>query len=141
MNIKHVVIGCILIPFFSINAAAQDYSGVWTGMITESINNCKDLGKAKPGEYKLTFVQTGDKLTAMENKAKRPYEGVFEGGDHRRVVVRGTYEDKGGYVTEEVTLDFTGDTAGKGHSVWNWSDGWFQCGGSFSFSFTKDLPK
>jgi hypothetical protein len=141
MKIKHFVIVCALILACSLNAAAQDYSGAWTGVITESINKCQKLGKAKPGEYRLTFIQKGNELTAMENTVKRPYKGVFEVGNPGRVIVRGTYEDKGGYVTEEVVLEFTSDRTGKGHSVWNWSSGYYQCGGSFSFSFEKNPQK
>ena len=56
MKINYFVITCILILACSINAAAQDYSGIWNGVITESISDCKQLGKAKPGEYQLTFI-------------------------------------------------------------------------------------
>ncbi|MGD9971684.1 MAG: hypothetical protein AB7S77_01360 [Desulfatirhabdiaceae bacterium] len=131
-----IAITLVLSSFF--NADAQDFSGGWTGVITESNTNCKKLGKAEPGEYRLTFIQNGNELTAMENTVKRPYKGIFEEGNPMRIVVRGTYEDKGGYVTEEVILDFTSDRTGNGHSIWGWSDGWFQCGGSFRFSLSKD---
>lgn len=66
---------------------AQDRSGQWLGKITQSHNRCEDLGKAEPGEYKLTIV--------FESNAK-----------------------------------------GTGHSVWNWSDGYYQCGGRFKFELT-----
>ena len=76
--------------------------------------------------------------TAMENTVRRPYRGAFADGGFRHVVVRGTYTDKGGYISEDVTLDFTNDQSGRGHSSWTWSDGWLQCGGEFRFTLTKD---
>jgi hypothetical protein len=141
MKIKYFAFAFSLVLACSLNAAAQNYDGVWTGIVTESKTDCKKVGKAEPGEYKLTFIQQGDELTAMENTNRRPYKGVVEKDNPRSVIVRGTYPETGGYVTEAVRLEFDDDFSGNGYSVWVWSDGWLQCGGNFRFTLLKDQPK
>jgi hypothetical protein len=121
----------------AVNAAAQDYNGTWIGIITQSESNCPNLGKAEPGEYRITILQRGDTITVMENVVQRPYRGVLDAGRPRFVQVRGTYPADGGYVAEEVDIEFFGERAGKGQSHWRWSDGWLQCGGSFTFTLEK----
>jgi hypothetical protein len=74
----------------------------------------------------------------MENTGRRPYTGYIEPENAGRFQVRGTYADQGGYVTEDVVLEFAGGQTGTGASVWRWSDGWHQCGGSFRFTLKKD---
>lgn len=135
------LIACSLILGFSVTSAAQDYSGSWTGVITESASDCKNIVKAKPGEYRLTFAQKGDELTIIENLARRPYRGFFETDSPGRIQVRGTYTDVGGYVTEDVTIKFVDSSSGTGQSVWRWSDGWHQCGGRFFFALEKKRPE
>ena len=133
-----IIAGCLFfLPNLSI---AADYSGHWLGTITESVNNCKDLGKAKPGNYKLTIEQEGNDVVIMENIVRRPYTGHFTPEHPQRIHVQGSYSIDGGYVNEMVNIDFEGDAAGKGKSIWRWSDGYFACGGTFSFSLEKLKP-
>ena len=80
-------------------------------------------------------------MTAMENVVKRPFKGVVDKDNPRIVIVRGTYLETGGYVAQEVRLEFADDRSGKGYAVWAWSDGWHQCGGSFRFILEKDQPR
>lgn len=130
-----------IILLFSIPAVAQDFSGLWSGVVTESTSDCKNIVKAKPGEYRLTFAQKGDELTIIENAAKRPYRGFFESDSSGRIQVRGTYADVGGYVTEDVIIVFVDSSSGTGQSLWRWSDGWHQCGGHFIFKLKKSRPE
>jgi hypothetical protein len=132
-----VLIACSLTMLCSSNAAAQDYNGIWTGAVTESTSNCKNIVKGKPGQYQLTFTQKGDELTIMEDVARRPYRGFFETDNPGRIQVRGTYADAGGYVTEDVAIKFANSSSGTGQSIWRWSDGWHQCGGRFIFTLKK----
>ena len=141
MKKMRLLIACSLILACSVTAAAQDYSGTWTGVVTESTSDCKNIVKAKPGEYRLTFIQKGDELTIMENVARRPYKGTIETDHPGRIQVRGTYADAGGYVTEEVFIKFVESSSGTGQSAWRWSDGWHQCGGRFVFSLKKNRPE
>ena len=117
-----------------------DYSGQWLGTITESVNHCKNLGKAEPGEYKLTIRHKGNEIIVMENVVQRPYTGVFNPQQPQIAHVIGTYVDDGGYVTELVDIEFKSDTTGNGKSVWRWSSGYYSCGGNFAFSLVKIRP-
>lgn len=121
-------------------ARAADYTGQWRGTITESVNQCKDLGKGKPGDYMLTFIQKGDEIVGMENTVKRPYRGVVNPARPQFVHVVGSYVTTGGFVTETVDIEFTSETTGKGASVWRWSNDFFSCGGNFTFTLEKVLP-
>ena len=136
-----VLIACSFTLLFSVHAGAQDYSGTWSGVVTESTSDCRNIIKARPGEYRLTFAQKGDELTIIENVARRPYRGFFETDSPGRIQVRGTYADAGGYVTEEVFIKFVESSSGTGQSAWRWSDGWHQCGGRFVFSLKKNRPE
>lgn len=136
-----LLIACSLVLACSVTGAAQDYSGAWTGVVNESTSDCKNIVKAKPGEYRLSFVQKGDDLTIMENVARRPYKGTIEADHPGRIQVRGTYADAGGYVTEDVIIKFVDSGSGTGQSVWRWSDGWHQCRGRFHFTLKKNNPE
>jgi hypothetical protein len=135
------VITLSVVLLCALPAAAQNYGGTWTGVVTESTSDCRNIVKAAPGEYRLTFVQKGDELTITERTAKRPYRGFIEADNPRHVQVRGTYADAGGYVSEEVLIRFVDSTSGAGQSVWRWSDGWHQCGGRFQFTLKKSPSK
>lgn len=126
-----------LILLGPVPAGAQDKSGTWTGVVTESASDCQNIVKAAPGEYELAIVQKGDELTIMEDKARRPYRGSFDSDAPGHIQVRGTYADAGGYVSEEVSIQFSDSSSGAGQSAWRWSDGWHQCGGRFLFTLKK----
>ena len=128
--------------FFMLPATSfsQNYSGQWLGTVTESINRCERLGKAEPGDYKLTIVHQDSDIMIMENVVQRPYTGVISPQRPRNVFVNGTYIDDGGYVTELVDIVFESDSKGQGQSVWRWSDGYYQCGGRFHFDLKKIRP-
>jgi hypothetical protein len=44
-------------------------------------------------------------------------------------------------VTELVDIDFKDPESGTGGSVWRWSDGYYECGGSFKFTLKKKPEK
>ncbi len=132
-----LLIACSLVLACSVTADAQDFSGAWAGVVTESTSDCKNIVKGKPGEYRLSFAQKGDELTIIENVARRPYKGFIEADNPGRIQVRGTYADSGGYVTEDVIIKFADSGSGTGQSIWRWSDGWHQCGGRFIFTLKK----
>jgi len=118
----------------------NNYSGQWLGVVTESFNNCRDLGKAEPGKYKLTIIHKNNDITILENVVQRPYTGVVNPERPLDVHVQGTYVDDGGYVSEFVNIEFKNESGGEGQSVWSWSDGYFECGGRFSFTLEKIRP-
>ncbi len=127
--------GLLLIHPLSVSAGK--YSGQWLGTITESNNRCENLGKAEPGEYKLTIIHKDNEITIMENVVQRPYKGVINPQRPQNIYVHGAYSEDGGYVTEMVDIVFTDEEQGEGQSVWSWSDGYHQCGGRFKFGLEK----
>lgn len=123
-------------------ARGRDFSGQWLGTITESINRCDNLGKAKPGEYKLTITHNVNNIVVMENVVQRPYTGVFNPQNRQFAHVQGSYVTHGGYVTELLDIEFDSgnNEKGKGKSIWRWSDGYYSCGGTFNFTLVKQKP-
>jgi hypothetical protein len=130
-----------MVLLLSRQALAEDYSGTWIGTVTETLSHCKDLGKAEPGDYLLTITQKGNDIMIMENVNQRPFKGKLRPEDPRHVHVRATYTTDGGYVTELVDIDFVNAESGTGGSVWRWSDGYYECGGSFKFTLKKKPEK
>ena len=124
----------ICLPTLSLG---QGYSGQWLGTVSESINRCKGLGKAEPGDYKLTIIHDNADITIMENVVQRPYTGVVNPDRPKKVHVQGSYAEDGGYVTELVNIEFADENNAEGQSVWRWSDGYYECGGRFAFTLKK----
>lgn len=119
---------------------AENYSGQWLGTITDSVNTCENLGKAEPGEYKLTVIHKENRIVIMENVVQRPYDGRINPEQPHLVHFQGAYVDDGGYVNELLNVEFTSDSDGKGESMWRWSDGYYACGGKFNFRLSKIRP-
>ena len=134
-HILILLLGLLLGP--AGGAAAQDYSGQWLGTITASLNRCENLGKAEPGDYKLTIVHKDGEILLMENVEQVPFRGVVNPRRPRNVHVQGAYNDDGGYVTQVIEIVFASAAVGEGQSVWNWSDGYHSCGGRFKFRLEK----
>lgn len=133
-------VGFLILGYFIYGRLVDRLFGSDPARKTPAETLCKRVAKAIPGEYQLTMAQKGDELTIMENTARRPYKGFLEADNPRQVQVRGTYADAGGYVTEEVLIQFAGTGSGTGQSVWRWSDGWHQCGGRFLLTLKKKRP-
>jgi hypothetical protein len=131
------ILTIVLVAMLPGRLLAQDYNGQWLGTITESHNRCVNLGKAEPGDYKLTIAQKENDILFMENVVQRPYRGVLNPQRPRHVHVKGAYSVDGGYVTEMIDIVFASDERGAGESVWNWSDGYYQCGGRFKFELRR----
>ena len=137
MKILRIFLGCFLLLAPAFPAAAQNYSGQWLATVSESVSWCKNLGKTEPGDYKLTIVHKGNDVTLLENVVQRPYKGLIDPKRLLNLHVTGSYAKDGGYVNEMIDMGFENDSAGQGGSVWQWSDGYFQCGGRFKFDLKR----
>lgn len=137
MKIFSICLCWFLLLAMTSRVSAQDYSGTWLASVSESVTWCKNLGKAEPGEYKLTIVQKGSDITLLENVVQRPYKGVIDPKRPLSLHVNGSYVEDGGYVNEMIDIAFDNDSAGEGGSMWQWSDGYYQCGGRFKFDLKK----
>ena len=77
-NVKsHTILICIGLLLVPAGVCALDFSGQWLGTITESHNRCENLGKAEPGDYKLTIVHKDSDIMLMENVEQIPFQGVI----------------------------------------------------------------
>jgi hypothetical protein len=74
---------------------------------------------------------------ALENVVQRPYKGIIDPKRPLNLHVNGSYVKDGGYVHEMLDIGFENDSTGEGGSMWQWSDGYYQCGGRFQFNLKK----
>ena len=133
MKIFRIFLGSFLLLALVSPVAAQNYSGTWLATVSESVSWCKSIGKTEPGDYKLTIVHKGNNITLLENVVQRPYKGFIDPKRPLNLHVSGSYAKDGGYVNEMIDIGFENDSAGQGGSLWQWSDGYYQCGGRFKF--------
>ena len=137
MKILSICLCSFLLFVLAFRVSAQDYSGTWLATVSESVSWCIDIGKTEAGDYKLTIVQKGNDVTLLENVVQRPYKGFIDPKRPRNLHVNGSYTKDGGYVNEMIDIAFDNDSAGEGGSMWQWSDGYYQCGGRFKFDLKK----
>lgn len=128
------------VSLLSVPVFALDLNGTWNATITDSLSHCKKLGKYEPGDYTINLTQKGNNISIIEKESQTRYVGTVKQGAPNHVHVRSTYNLHGGYATELVDIEFENDQAGKGGSVWRWSDGLFECGGSYKFTLLKKQP-
>jgi hypothetical protein len=133
MKIIKIFWGSFLLLTLASPATAQNYSGQWLATVSESVSWCKNLGKVETGDYKLTIVHKGNDVTLLENVVQRPYKGIIDPKRPHSLHVSGSYIKDGGYVNEMIDIGFDNDRTGQGGSVWQWSDGYYECGGRFKF--------
>ena len=137
MKILGICLYSFLLLAMASHVSAQDYNGTWLATVSESVTWCINIGKTEPGDYKLTIVQKGNDITLLENVVQRPYKGFIDPKRPLNLHVNGSYIKDGGYVNEMIDIAFENDSAGKGESAWQWSDGYYQCGGRFKFKLKK----
>jgi hypothetical protein len=137
MKIFSIFLSSFVLLAVALPVAAQNYSGTWLATVNDSVSWCKNLGKTEPGDYKLTIVHKGNDITLLENVVQRPYKGIIDPKRPLNLHVNGSYVKDGGYVNEMIDIGFENDSTGMGGSVWQWSDGYFQCGGRFKFDLKR----
>ena len=137
MKILSICLCSFLLLASASHVSAQNYSGTWLATVSESVSWCIDIGKTEPGEYKLTIVHKDNDVTLLENVVQRPYKGFIYPKRPLNLDVNGSYIEDGGYVNEMINIAFENDSAGEGGSMWQWSDGYYQCGGRFKFDLKK----
>ena len=137
MKIFRLFLRCMLLLALAVPVGAQNYGGTWLATVNDSVSWCKNIGKTEMGDYKLTIVHKGNDVTLLENVVQRPYKGFIDPKRPRSLHVSGSYAKDGGYVNEMIDIGFDNDRAGQGGAVWQWSDGYFQCGGRFKFDLKR----
>ncbi|MCG6919053.1 MAG: hypothetical protein LJE88_02820 [Deltaproteobacteria bacterium] len=138
-RLSFLIVVCT-VSLLSVPGFALDLNGIWNVTVTDSITHCAGAGKGKVGDYTIALTQKGDKITIIGQASQTRYVGEAKQGAPNHVHVHSTDNLHGGYVTELVDIDFDNDQTGKGGSVWRWSDGLYQCGGSYKFTLHKIQP-
>ncbi len=137
MKILSICLCSLLLLAMALQVSAQDYSGTWLATVSDSVSWCNNIGKTETGDYKLTIVHKGNDILLLENVEQRPYKGIIDPKRPRNLHVSGSYAKDGGYVNEMIDIAFDNESAGEGGAMWQWSDGYYQCGGRFKFDLKK----
>jgi hypothetical protein len=112
------------------NGPSGSAAGAWT--ITETVgpNTCEDSGTFS---YTITITQNGNSITVATPVGT--FSGTIGGST---VSWTGSYPDAGGTTTiTSLTATVSGNTL-SGSTQWTWTDGDFTCGGSSTFTGTKN---
>jgi hypothetical protein len=72
------LIACGAALLFSVPVGAQDKSGAWTGIVTESSSDCQNIVKARPGATSQKRCSSGLPVPTPA-RADRPGDGPTAG--------------------------------------------------------------
>lgn len=130
---------CTLFLFVTMPLVAYaENTETWTARITESQSACKSIGKDIIGVYDLKVEYgEGNTLTVTGEKSQHIYNGVLVETSPESLILKTSYLEDAGIVTENVTITFADNKQGTGSGKWYWSDGLMSCGGSYQFTITK----
>ena len=119
-------------------AHASDWEGTWLVRAEQELSHCPDLGRTygKVFTYRIT-VKNGQ-ITAYEKDRGRTFTGVVNPKDPSRAHLRGVVAMEGGYTNEIIDVELVDANHLRGGTVWHWSDGIYQCGGSLTFTGVRE---
>ena len=108
----------------------------WSTTYNQDVSKTHELG-----EY--PFCGYRDTINLIVNHiVKNNHKTVVDMGVGSGVLSKQLY-DKGHFIigvdfsTKMIDIAFDSDSAGQGGSMWQWSDGYYQCGGRFKFDLKK----
>jgi hypothetical protein len=131
---KLYILTAVLLLFMPFTAQAQPET-TWTATITESHSACKNLGKDIIGVYDLKIQYgEGKTLTITVVKSNHVFNGIITEDSPRRILLKTSYLEDAGIVTEKIKITFEDEHKGLGIGNWYWSDGLMSCGGSYNFT-------
>lgn len=137
MKYMNFILAFTVFIFICSPVTAEDLTGDWNATVTESFTYCENLGKDYVGNYSIRITQTGNVISIVGERGIT-WTGIIKNENSKHAHVRATFNKDGGYVTELIDIDFDASLKeGRGGSVWTWTDGLFQCGGSFKFKLKK----
>lgn len=125
---------CVFTLLLIANGAfAEDLSGKWLADVTSAETQCEDLGWDPVGNYTIEIFKGEKSIIIVPQRPHVRYVGKFLTDMPNKAHLRATYMKDGGYLTEIVDITFENSQSATGKTLWQWSDGVFACGGSYSF--------
>jgi len=128
-----VIIAVFVFLLVASGAFAEDLSGQWSADVISADTRCEDLGWDPVGNYTIEILKGEKSIIIVPERPHVRYVGKFLPDIPNKAHLRATYMKDGGYLTEIVDIDFKNSQSATGKTVWQWSDGVFACGGSYSF--------
>lgn len=113
-------------------SAIHDASGTWNYSTSVHYNNC-DQPNESDEEGTITFTQTGNRVTAIDNHSDN-FTGWVNSSTYMLI---NSYPDDGGTTSDVYTVTLSSQTSGSGAAEWFWNDVNDQCSGGFNVSISK----
>jgi hypothetical protein len=112
------------------NGPSGSVAGAWTISETVGPNTCGDAGTSS---YTITITQNGNSVTVATPA------GTFSGSVSGNTVSwTGSYPEDNGITTITSLTATVSGTNLSGSAQWTWTDGNLSCGGSSTFTGTKN---
>lgn len=117
---------------------AGEFDGKWIAKVTESTSSCKNIGKDFEPQYVVYLKQQeGNTITATVESTGHVFQGVRQAANLNLIHLMGSFLKDAGIVTEYFDLEMSDNNTGKGGTVWSWSNGMYNCGGSYNFTIER----
>jgi len=117
---------------------AGEFDGKWIAEVKESTSSCKNLGKNFEPQYVVYLKQQeGNTITATVEFNGNVFHGIRQAANLNHLHLMGSFLKDAGIVTKYFDLEMSDSDAGTGGAVWSWSNGMYNCGGSYNFTMER----
>lgn len=119
---------------------AGDLDGKWIAKVNKSTSACKNIGVEFHDHYVVWIKQEeGNTITATVEITGNVFPGFRQAANLYLIHLMGSYLKDAGIVTQYFDLQMSDSNSGLGSSVWTWSNGMYNCGGSYSFTLERAI--
>lgn len=118
--------------------SAGEFDGKWIAKVKDSTSACKHIGVEFQDYYDVLIKQgEGNTITLTVETTGKVYQGVRQAANPNYIHLMGSFLKDAGIVTQYFDLQMADSNSGMGGSVWTWSNGMYNCGGSYKFTLER----
>ena len=119
-------------------SAAETEAEKWLAHVSETSNQCKNIGKDILGSHSITLVHKDESsIVIVVDKNGHQFGGKRIADKPKTYKLRSSYQEDAGIVSDYIVIIMEDEEYGSGHGIWNWTDGIMSCGGSYKISIKK----
>jgi len=126
----------ILLTAFPLQAS--DWDGTWRVKAEKELSHCPHIGRTYGKVFTYVITVKNGQITAYEKDRGRTFAGIINPKDPSKAHLRGVVAMEGGYTNEIIDVELLDADHLRGGTVWHWSDGIYQCGGSLTFTGVRE---
>ena len=140
MRPKAFLLTSIILAFIFLPSVllAGDFDGKWIAKVNKSNSACKNIGVEFKDHYVVLIKQEeGNTVTATVESTGNVFHGFRQPANLNLIHLMGSFLKDAGIVTQYFDLQMADSNSGSGGTVWTWSNGMYNCGGSYSFTLER----